>query len=71
MPGACSDAPLEMGEYSGVVIVTAAYFVVYYALMVLQIHGKKTARAARCVHCLPACLPGWLAALATPKSPTV
>lgn len=39
-------ALIPMEEYRGVVLVTAGYFWVYYALMFLQIHGKGAARAS-------------------------
>lgn len=38
--------PPDAGPFRGVLAVTAAYFVVYYALMTLQIKGKKHARGA-------------------------
>ena len=37
-------ALVSMEEYRGVVLVTAAYFCVYYSMMFLQIHGKEAAR---------------------------
>lgn len=39
-------APMDMGEFKGVIVVTVGYFLVYYTLMMLQIHGKRSAREA-------------------------
>lgn len=37
---------VSMEGYYGVVLVTAGCFCVYYALMIMQIHGKGTAQAS-------------------------
>jgi hypothetical protein len=35
---------VDVGDYRGVLLVTIAYFAVYYGLMMLQIYGKGRAR---------------------------